>query len=175
MWRIFPSQSLPPRPYKRSAILDDDDMGFNGPQNIEYVNMEGVGLPARFKERIDELEQMLQLTHQRATIHAGIQVRDRKAEGALPRDDSDSSRWKRSQYRARVLDTYFEGGVYPWCNMYRVSKSKGTITHANVDFSFAQKSFAFNEATWRRMKPKVERYIDATGIDSITNTPTADV
>lgn len=75
----------------------------------------GEGLPARFKERIDELDQMLQLTHQLATIHAGIQVRDRKAEGALPRDDSDSSRWKRSQYRARVLHTYFEGGVYPWC------------------------------------------------------------
>ncbi|KAE8336249.1 hypothetical protein BDV24DRAFT_142120 [Aspergillus arachidicola] len=103
-------------------------MGFNGPQNIEYVNMEGVGLPARFKERIDELEQMLQLTHQRATIHAGIQVRDRKAKGALPRDDSDSSRWKRSQYRARVLDTYFEGGVYPW-----MFKDNGSSDDKNIN------------------------------------------
>ncbi|KAF7622842.1 hypothetical protein AFLA_010162 [Aspergillus flavus NRRL3357] len=114
---------------------------------------------------------MLQLTHQLATIHAGIQVRDRKAEGALPRDDSDSSRWKRSQYRARVLHTYFEGGVYPWMfkdngssvdkninverskfrstgNCLRVpKKAKGPSLMVNVDFSFAQKNFAFNEAT----------------------------
>ncbi|KAB8200473.1 hypothetical protein BDV34DRAFT_204649 [Aspergillus parasiticus] len=59
--------------------------------------------------------------------------------------------------------------------MYRIFKSKGTITHVNVDFFFAQKNFAFNEAMWRRIKPKVERYIDATGIDNITNPPTVDV
>jgi hypothetical protein len=57
---------------------------------------------------------MLRLTQQLATIHAGIQVKQRKAEGSLPADDSDASRWKRSQYRARVLETYFQDGVYPW-------------------------------------------------------------
>lgn len=58
---------------------------------------------------------MLRLTHQLAVIHCGIQVNRRKKEGLLPGDDSDDSRWKRSQYRARVVDTYFNDGVYPWC------------------------------------------------------------
>ncbi|KAB8200474.1 hypothetical protein BDV34DRAFT_230236 [Aspergillus parasiticus] len=90
--------------------------------------MKGEGLPARFKERIDELEQMLQLTHQLATIHTCIQVRDRKAEGALPRDDSEFFRWKRSQYRARFLDIYFEGGVYPW-----MFKDNGSSVDKNIN------------------------------------------
>ncbi|KAH0591829.1 hypothetical protein MHUMG1_10439 [Metarhizium humberi] len=98
----------------KNEIPSDDDMGFNDPDNILYVNMEAPGLGQRFKERMDELEQMLQLTHQLATIHAGIQVRRRKEEGALPTDDSDDSRWRRSQYRSRVMDVYFNDGVYPW-------------------------------------------------------------
>lgn len=102
-------------PRGRSDGPSDDDMGFNDPGNIIYVNMEGQNLGERFKSRMEDLEQMLQLTHQLATIHAGLQVRDRKAEGVLPTDDSDDSRWRRSQYRARVLDTYYQDGVYPWC------------------------------------------------------------
>lgn len=98
----------------KNEIPSDDDMGFNDPDNILYVNMEAPGLGQRFKERMEELEQMLQLTHQLATIHAGIQVRRRKEEGALPTDDSDDSRWRRSQYRSRVMDVYFNDGVYPW-------------------------------------------------------------
>ncbi|PHH77655.1 hypothetical protein CDD80_385 [Ophiocordyceps camponoti-rufipedis] len=103
-------------PHRAVDIPSDADMGFNDPQNIIYVNMEAPGLGDKFKTRIGELEQMLQLTHQLATIHAGQQVKARKKEGVLPQDSdtSDDASWKRSQYRARVLDTYFNGGVYPW-------------------------------------------------------------
>ncbi|PFH60077.1 hypothetical protein XA68_11495 [Ophiocordyceps unilateralis] len=103
-------------PHRKVDIPSDADMGFHDPQNIIYVNMEAEGLGERFKNRIMELEQMLQLTHQLATIHAGIQTKERKAEGSLPndRDTSDNSSWRRSQYRARVLDFYFRNGIYPW-------------------------------------------------------------
>jgi hypothetical protein len=102
-------------PRNSSDIPSDDDMGFNDPDNVLYINMTGPDLGERFKDRIDELEQMLQLTHQLATIHAGIQVKQRKEEGSLPTDDSKDSSWRRSQYRARVLDTYFQDGIYTWC------------------------------------------------------------
>ncbi|PHH92897.1 hypothetical protein CDD83_3728 [Cordyceps sp. RAO-2017] len=102
-------------PHRSSDVPSDDDMGFNDPQNVLYVNMEGKDLSdPKLKPRLDELEQMCQLTHQLATIHAGIQVKQRKEEGSLPTDDSDDSRWRRAQYRARVVDTYFQDGVYPW-------------------------------------------------------------
>ncbi|KAF4582744.1 hypothetical protein GQ602_005888 [Ophiocordyceps camponoti-floridani] len=103
-------------PHRAVDIPSDADMGFTDPQNVIYINMEAPGLGERFKTRIEELEQMLQLTHQLATIHAGIQVKQRKAEGVLPNDSetSDDASWKRSQYRARVLDNYFNNGVYPW-------------------------------------------------------------
>ncbi|KAE8402891.1 hypothetical protein BDV37DRAFT_284217 [Aspergillus pseudonomiae] len=97
-------------------IPNDDDMGFNDPQNLIWINMMGSGISERFRDRIEEFKDMLRLTHQMATIHAGIQVMQRKAEGTLPTDNSDSSRWKRSQYRARVLETYFQDGTYPWIN-----------------------------------------------------------
>lgn len=110
----IPIDKPPTKAPLRAEIPSDDDMGFNDPQNVLYVNMEGKDIPARFKARIAELEQMLQLTHQLATIHAGIQVKQRKADGSLPNDDSEDSQWKRSQYRARVLETYFKDGVYSW-------------------------------------------------------------
>ncbi|KAB8254411.1 hypothetical protein BDV32DRAFT_142898 [Aspergillus pseudonomiae] len=97
-------------------IPSDDDMGFNDPQNLIWINMMGRNISERFRDRIEEFKDMLRLTHQWATIHAGIQVMQRKAEGTLPTDNSDSSRWKRSQYRARVLETYFQVGIYPWIN-----------------------------------------------------------
>lgn len=106
-------------PHNKADIPSEDDMGFFDPDNILYINMEAPGVAERFKERIKELEQMLLLTQQLATIHAGIQVRDRKAEGSLPSDDSKDSQWKRSQYRTRVLDTYFKDGVYAWF-VYRI-------------------------------------------------------
>lgn len=93
---------------------DDDDMGFNDPLNILYINMKSEGIPERFREQIAELEQMLLLTHQLSTIHAGIQVKRRKEEGELPLDESEDSQWKRASYRANVQDTYFQDGVYPW-------------------------------------------------------------
>lgn len=93
---------------------DDDDMGFNDPSNILYINMNGGGLPERFRDRIAEFEQMLQLTHQLSTIHAGVQVKRRKEEGELPLDESEDSQWKRASYRANVQDIYFKDGVYPW-------------------------------------------------------------
>lgn len=99
---------------RSNEIPSDDDMGLNDPDNILYVNMEAAGLGQRFKERMEELEQMLQLTHQIATIHTGIQVKRRKEEGQLPTDDSDESKWRRSTYRTRVMDTYFKDGIYPW-------------------------------------------------------------
>ncbi|PHH60333.1 hypothetical protein CDD82_2314 [Ophiocordyceps australis] len=108
----------PPPPYKapmgKVEKPSDEDMGLNGPNNIIYVNMEGPGIAERFKERLNELTQMLQLTHQLATIHAGIQVMRRKEEGALPGDDSEKSQWLRAQYRVRVMDTYFNDGIYAW-------------------------------------------------------------
>ncbi|KNG83017.1 hypothetical protein ANOM_009586 [Aspergillus nomiae NRRL 13137] len=97
-------------------IPSDDDMGFNDPQNLIWINMVGRDISERFRDRIEEFKHRLRLTHQFATIHAGIQVMQRKAEGTLPTDNSDSSRWKRSQYRARVLESYFQDGIYPWIN-----------------------------------------------------------
>lgn len=105
-----PSLSSP----QKADTPNDDDMGFNDPNNIFFINMQGEGLPERYRERLTELEQMLILTHQLTTIHCGVQVKRRKAEGKLPSDDSDDSKWKRSAYRARVLQTYLEDGVYPW-------------------------------------------------------------
>ncbi|OAA58320.1 hypothetical protein ISF_06859 [Cordyceps fumosorosea ARSEF 2679] len=99
---------------QHNEIPNEDDMGLNGLDNILYVNMEGPGLGERFRQRMGEIEQMLALTHQLATIHAGIQVRRRKEEGQLPTDDSDDSRWRRATYRARVMEVYFNDGVYPW-------------------------------------------------------------
>lgn len=95
---------------------DDDDLGFNDPHNIIFINMKSAGLGARLKDDIQEHEKMLQLTHQLAMIHSGIQVKKRKQDGSLPADHSDDSRWKRSQYRARVIEAYLNDGVYPWCD-----------------------------------------------------------
>ncbi|GAB0133125.1 mitochondrial chaperone DnaJ homeolog p [Epichloe bromicola] len=101
-------------PHKlESEIPSDDDMRFNDPENILYVNLTGPDV-AKFKDRIDELQEMLQLTHQLATIHAGIQVMRRKAEGKLPTDDSQESGQRRSECRFRVLDTYSKDDVYTW-------------------------------------------------------------
>jgi len=117
----------------RTEIPSDDDMGLNDPQNVLYINMEAVGLDGKFRDRIHDLEQMLQLTQQLATIHAGIQVKQRIAEGVLPGDSSKDSQWRRSQYRLRVLETYFLGGTYTWIysplsttsrNGIRVERSK---------------------------------------------------
>lgn len=93
---------------------NDDDMGFVDPENILFISMQSEGLPERFRERIQEQEQMLLLTHQLATIHCGIQVKRRKEEGKLPSDASDDSAWKRNAYRAKVLQTYLQDGIYPW-------------------------------------------------------------
>ncbi|PHH63986.1 hypothetical protein CDD81_5091 [Ophiocordyceps australis] len=101
-------------PHGRSEIPSDDDMGLNGPDNVIYVNMKAEGIAERFKERIKELEQMLKLTHQLATIHAGIQVKKRREDGSLPSDDAERSQWLRAQYRVRVMDTYFKDGIYAW-------------------------------------------------------------
>ncbi|KAI9928712.1 hypothetical protein ASPWEDRAFT_127582 [Aspergillus wentii DTO 134E9] len=114
----LPVRDPPPlrSPKDSSEIPSDDDMGFNDPQNIIYVNLKAKDLTdPKWTERINYLTQMLQLTHQLATIQTGIQVKDRKAEGVLPDDMSDASQWKRSEYRHKVMDTYFKDGVYTWC------------------------------------------------------------
>ncbi|KAF1734318.1 hypothetical protein CRV24_005855 [Beauveria bassiana] len=99
---------------QHGEVPSEDDMGFNDPQNILYTNLQGEGLPERFRERLAELEQMLQLTHQLVTIHCGIQVKRRKEEGVLPSDASEESEWRRAAYRVRVMETYFQDGIYPW-------------------------------------------------------------
>jgi hypothetical protein len=117
-------------PFSADDIPDDDDMGFNDPQNVLYINMKGEGLPERFRERIAELEQMLLLTHQLLTIHVGIQVKRRKEEGALPSDSSEESEWRRASYRTRVQQVYFQDGIYPWM----VSPGGTTLNeHINVE------------------------------------------
>ncbi|KAH8715578.1 hypothetical protein HC256_004385 [Beauveria bassiana] len=104
----------PPTLSSRSDVPSDEDIGFNDPWNIVFVNMEAEGLPERLKERQTELETMLLLTHQLVTIHCGIQVKNRKAEGQLPADGSGASQWERAAYRVKVLKTYFQNGIYPW-------------------------------------------------------------
>ncbi|PMB68531.1 hypothetical protein BM221_005110 [Beauveria bassiana] len=99
---------------QHGEVPSEDDMGFNDPQNILYTNLQGEGLSERFRERLAELEQMLQLTHQLVTIHCGIQVKRRKEEGVLPSDASEESEWRRAAYRVRVMETYFQDGIYPW-------------------------------------------------------------
>ncbi|KAM3497329.1 hypothetical protein MY10362_009317 [Beauveria mimosiformis] len=99
---------------KQEDIPSDDEIGFNDPQNIAYVTLHAEGLSERFRERMAELEQMLLLTHQLVTIHTGTQVKRRVAEGVLPSDGSEESEWKRAAYRVRVMENYFQDGVYPW-------------------------------------------------------------
>lgn len=96
------------------GLPDGDDMGFKDPQNIFFVNLHGESIPERLKERLTEHEQMLQLTHRLVTIHCGIQVKKRKKEGVLPSDASEESAWTRAAYRAKVMETYFQDGTYPW-------------------------------------------------------------
>lgn len=59
--------------------------------------------------------------------------------------------------------------------MYTVVKRKSSSQTINVGFYFAQNNFAFNESTWRSLKPDVEKYIKDTGIGNITNPPTVPV
>lgn len=143
--REIPIDKPPNRAPRNQEIPYDDDMGFNDPANVLYVNMTGPDLGVKFKDRIDELTQMLQLTHQLATIHAGIQVKRRKAAGELPTDRSNASGWIRAQYRARVLDHYFNNGTYAWCVMIaqllKLIVTQGSLTVCQDVQPSAQPSF----------------------------------
>ncbi|OTB18513.1 hypothetical protein K445DRAFT_20069 [Daldinia sp. EC12] len=99
--------TLPPigTPISKDDVPNDRDMGKGDLDTIFYVVLKSQKVPDKFSSRINELEEMLDLTHQWLDIHAGSQTKKRKEEGALPSDNTDESRWKRSDYRAKVVDT----------------------------------------------------------------------
>ncbi|OJD09925.1 hypothetical protein ACJ73_10014 [Blastomyces percursus] len=111
------------------------DMGEGDPATIIYVNFTSKRIPEKFNARLKELESMMQLTHQWLDTHAGIQTKDRKAEGALPTDEAPASRWKRSDYRVKVIDSYLSERCSWIYNPY-MQRYQKSISTRKVDFHF---------------------------------------
>ncbi|KAI0969218.1 hypothetical protein F4678DRAFT_481235 [Xylaria arbuscula] len=92
----------------------EEDMGKGDPNTIAYANIRANNIPAGHEQEILELEKMLDLTHQWLDIHTGIQTKIHKAKGTPPKDNSAPSRFKRADYRIKVLDTIISGGSCGW-------------------------------------------------------------
>ncbi|RFU34782.1 hypothetical protein B7463_g1574, partial [Scytalidium lignicola] len=127
---ILPPPGVPFAPDDKPT---EDDMGVNDPDSIIYVNLRAKKIPAKFNERLQKLDDMLNLTHQWLDVHAGIQTKNRKKEGKLPSDQSDASAWKRSDYRVKVVDTLLSENCAWIYNPEREDFSKG-ISVKKVQF-----------------------------------------
>ncbi|KAF7861495.1 hypothetical protein EAF04_008058 [Stromatinia cepivora] len=110
-----------------------EDMGSDDPQNIIYASFKSKKIPDKFKDRVDKLEQMMKLTQQWLDTHAGIQVKGRKKENALPSGMDEDSRWKRSIYRVKVVDHYLTN-MATWIYNPRGELYRKHIETKKVDF-----------------------------------------
>ncbi|KAI1377827.1 hypothetical protein F4677DRAFT_413664 [Hypoxylon crocopeplum] len=121
--------SVPVKLSPQASVCDADkptakDMGEGDPDSIIYVNLKAKNIPDKFKSRIKQLENMLDLTHQWLDTNAGIQAKNMLKKGKLPSDSSDESSWKRSDYRVKVVDSVLKNSC-AWIyspNQERVSK-----------------------------------------------------
>ncbi|EEP81172.1 predicted protein [Uncinocarpus reesii 1704] len=110
-------------------------MGEGDPPTVIYVNFTSKKIPEKFNARVKELDSMMKLTHQWLDTHAGLQVKARKAEGEIASDDSPEAKWKRSDYRIKVVDTYLTENC-SWVYTPRSEKYTKSIKARKVDFHF---------------------------------------